>query len=77
MNKNESTIKNILADIIDIEPSEIYSHTSLKNDLQIDSTEMVDIVVGLEKTFGIYINEGEQEYFNTLSDIVTYINNVA
>ena len=70
INRLYSGAIEIVSEVIDVSPEEVGVNTSLKDEFDVDSTEMVDIVVGLEKKFGIRIAHGEQEEFNTISDIV-------
>ncbi len=70
----EGKVIQVVAEVIDMDESEIRLDTSVKGDLEIDSTEMVDIVVGLEKEFQIRLSQGEQEHFDTIKDIVKCVN---
>jgi acyl carrier protein len=54
----EERVSKVLVDGIGLEPREIKPEANLKEDLGIDSTEMVEMVVALEKEFGVKVPDG-------------------
>ncbi|MEW6606378.1 MAG: acyl carrier protein [bacterium] len=69
----EDRLKGVFVKIIGLKENEWHHNTSLKDDLGIDSTEMVDIVVGIEKEFGLNIYSDDSDDFVTVRDIIEYI----
>ena len=69
----EDKVKSIFNKVLDIQPSEIKSDAKLDQSLGIDSTEMVEISVGLKKEFGVQLLDNEIKKTNTLNDIVTIL----
>ena len=67
----EKTAK-ILAEYKDIDVSEI-SLDSTFEDLGLDSLDTVEIVMSLEDEFGIEVPDEDAEKFQTVSDIVSYV----
>lgn len=65
----KETIKSILIKILKVRPEEIQDGATLYDGLGVDSTEMVEIVIVLEKTFGTKLRPKEISKFSTLSDI--------
>lgn len=63
-------IKEIIAEKMDIDPQEITLDSSFE-DMQIDSLDMVEIVMDLEEAFDISIETGEG--LKTVGDLVAYI----
>jgi len=51
----------------------IEKETSLMNDLEADSLDAVEIVMGIEDEFGIEIPDEEAEKFKNIGDIVAYV----
>lgn len=51
----------------------IKTETSLMNDLEADSLDAVEIVMGIEDEFGIEIPDEEAEKFKNIGDIVAYV----
>ena len=66
----EDRIKGIFNKVLDIKPEEMKSDIKLDQSLGIDSTEMVEISVGLKKEFGIAIADNEIKKTYTLNEIV-------
>ena len=66
----EDRIKTIFNKVLDIKPEEIKSDQTLDRSLGIDSTEMVEISVGLKKEFGVPLLDNEIKKTHTLNDIV-------
>jgi len=54
----EEKLKEILVDKIEISPDEFTSEAKLADDFGVDSTELVEIMLSLEKALGIKIPEG-------------------
>jgi acyl carrier protein len=64
----EKTVNEIFVDVFEVEPEKTRADTGLK-DLGLDSLDAVDLVVALEKTFGLRIPEGEARKIRTIGDI--------
>ena len=69
----EDRIKTIFNKVLDIKPEEIKSDQTLDQSLGIDSTEMVEISVGLKKEFGVALLDNEIKKTQTLNDIVNIL----
>lgn len=63
-------IRDIIAEKMDIEASEITEESSFES-MQIDSLDMVEIVMDLEEAFDISIETNEG--LKTVGDLVNYI----
>jgi len=68
----EERVNRVLVDGVGLEPKEIIPGASMKDDLGVDSTEMVEVVVALEKEFGVKIPDGVITGASRVSDIVSY-----
>ena len=71
----ESKVKNFLIEEIEVDEAAIKSDALLKEDLGIDSLDFVDIVVIVEKTFGIKIKPEEMAEVKTFEQFCDYIEN--
>lgn len=69
----EERIKNFFAGFLDMEPAEITSQANLRDNLEMDSTEMVELVVALEKEFNIQLKDGEITNRNCVGDVVKIV----
>ena len=64
----------IIAEHLDVEDVEgITLETSLMKDLDADSLDAVEIMMGLEDEFEITIPDEEAEKFENIGDIVKYV----
>lgn len=66
-------VREFLIDEFEIEEDKINDEARLKEDLGIDSLDIVDIVVIVQKTFGFKINIKEMREVKTLNDFYDYI----
>lgn len=54
-------------------PDEIDESASLRDQLDIDSMDFLNIVIGIDKELGIEIPEEDYAKVTTLEDLVTYL----
>lgn len=66
-------IKEILKDTMDIDESKITLDVKLKEDLELDSLDSVELIMSAEEEFGIEIPDEDVMNFKTVNDIVNYI----
>ena len=69
----EEKVRNFLIEDLEIEEDKIAPEATLKEDMGIDSLDFVDIVVIVEKNFGIKIKPEEMASVATLADFYDYI----
>ena len=67
------TLKALLAEELQIDPSEIKMESELVNDLGINSIELADLVMQCEDKFGIEIEDDSLMNFVTIADVVNYL----
>ena len=65
----KSQIKDLLSNLLKVKPEELKDEVSLQDSIGVDSTEMVETVIALEKAFGKKLNPKEITKFSTLNDI--------
>lgn len=66
-------IKEIIIEQLNVEDDLITMDTHLMKDLEADSLDAVEIIMGIEDEFGIEIPDEEAEKFQTVSDLVNYV----
>ena len=66
-------ICELLADKFDADASTMTMDTSIKDDLNADSLDVVELMMDLEEQFGITISDEEAIKLSTIGDIVKYI----
>lgn len=70
-------IKEILADQLDIDENAITPDSLLVEDLGADSLDAIDIVMSVEDEFGIEVPDEIIEKIESVSDIITFVENNA
>lgn len=72
----EEIVKNVLINDIGMDDVEVNPNSRLKEDLGVDSTELVEVIAALEKRFKIKIPEGVIGLRSSVKDIVNFLNNM-
>lgn len=70
------TLKEYLVNELNVNESEITMDAELVGDLGINSLELADLVLLCEDKFNIVIDDEELHNFNTVGDVVRYIEKV-
>ena len=70
---NLDEIKSIVADILNISPSEVEPDSRFIEDLGADSLDVFQIIMGIEDTFDIQIPEDAAEHITTVAEAVEQI----
>ena len=63
----------IIADTLSVEEDIIKEETSLKEDLDADSLDFVELVMNIEENFGVCIDEEDTAKIKTVQDILDYL----
>lgn len=66
-------VRDIICEQFDLEPDQVTENTLLKEDLDADSLDLVDLVMSFEDEFQIEVPEEEVRNIKTVGDIVEYI----
>ena len=66
-------IKAIIAEQLGVDESEVKPETHLMKDLEADSLDAVEIIMAIEDEFAIEIPDEEAEKFQTVKDLVKYV----
>ncbi len=72
----EDKIEKVFGEI-GIDRSELRPEAALKTGLGVDSTEMVELLVALEKEFSVRIPDGAINGGSTVREIIEYFSNAA
>lgn len=68
-------LREIIADVMNIDEKEITEESSFENDLGADSLDVFQIIMGIEDAFDIEIDNDEAEKIVTVGDAVEQIKN--
>ncbi len=69
-------IKTIIAEQLNINEDRIALDTNLMKDLEADSIEAVEIIMGIEDEFDIEIPDEKAETFQSVEDIVKFVDSM-
>lgn len=74
---NDDYIKNkvisIVADKLTLDKNEIHTYSELSKDLGADSLDAIELIMEMEKEFGMTIPDNAAQRIETVGDIITYI----
>lgn len=70
-------LKNIIAEIMNVDPDEITMETTFQDDLGADSLDVFQIIMGIEEEFDIEIPAEKAEKIVTVEEAVELIKNAA
>jgi len=65
----KSKIKDLLVNLLRVKPEQLKDDVSLQDSIGVDSTEMVEAVIALEKAFNTKLSPKEITKFCTINDI--------
>lgn len=66
-------IKELIVDQLGVDEDMVEMDTNLMKDLEADSLDAVEIILGIEESFGLEIPDEEAEKFETVRDLVEYV----
>ena len=68
-------LKEVIADVLSVDPNEITLETTFTEDLGADSLDVFQIVMGIEEAFEIEIPADKAEHITTVGEAVALIKN--
>lgn len=66
-------IRDIIVDQLKLEETMVTMDTNLMKDLEADSLDAVEIIMGIEEEFDLEIPDEEAENFQLVGDLVKYV----
>ena len=66
-------VREIICKQLELEESDVTMDTNIKDDLGADSLDLVDLAISLEDEFEVEVPDNALEKFETVGDIVRYI----
>jgi acyl carrier protein len=73
----EERVQNLIAESLGVNATEVVPAAAFIDDLGADSLDIVELVMAIEKEFGIEIPDEDAEKISTVQDAVDYIQNKA
>jgi acyl carrier protein len=72
MELQEKVIK-LVSEATKVDAQNISQNTNFIDDLNLDSLDMVELMMKMEDEFGVEIPEDETENLNSIGDVVNYL----
>ncbi len=70
-------IREVAVEVLSVEPDQVTEEARFKEDLDADSLDLVELVMGLEERFDITVPEEDLEGVTTVGKAVTLVMNKA
>jgi acyl carrier protein len=71
----EEKVKNIIAEKLSVDLSEVKPEASFVDDLGADSLDLVELIMSMEEEFGVEISDEDAEKIVTVKDAISYVHN--
>ena len=68
-----STLKDVAAEVLSVDPDQVTETARFKEDLDADSLDLVELVMGLEERFDIEVPEDDLEGVTTVGQAVDLV----
>lgn len=69
------TVKKLIADQLGIDEEKITMESRFKEDLEADSLDLFELIMGLEEEYGVEIPSEELESLTTVASVIEYLEN--
>ncbi len=63
----------ILSEYTDIEPEKITEETSFKNDLALDSLQLINLAGDIEEKFNVTVSDRDAMNLRTVGDVIRFV----
>ena len=73
MSEIQEKVVKIIVDKLSVPATEVTPEATFTGDLGADSLDTVELVMEFEKEFGIQVADEEAEKFQTVGDVINYI----
>ncbi len=73
MSEIQEKVVKIIVDKLGVKESEVTPEATFTGDLGADSLDTVELVMEFEKAFGVQVEDEAAEKFQTVGDVINYI----
>ena len=67
------TVRDLVVEQLGVDADMVQMDTNLMKDLEADSLDAVEIILGVEEAYGLDIPDEDAEKFETVKDLVEYV----
>ena len=71
--KIAEVVREVIAAEFEVEPAKITRDAHLFTDLELDSLDGIDLIIALEKKFGVKVDEEAAKQFRRVGDVCAFI----
>jgi acyl carrier protein len=65
-------IKAVIVEVLGVDPEEVTLEADLREDLEADSLDLVELIMAFEDKFGVEIPDEDAQQLSTVGDAVAY-----
>jgi acyl carrier protein len=73
MASTEERVRDIIVELLGVEPSRVVTNARFREDLEADSLDLVELIMAIEEEFGGEISDEEAQKITTVGEAVNYI----
>jgi acyl carrier protein len=66
-------VKNIIVDLLAVDPEKVTKDARFREDLEADSLDLVELIMEFEDEFGGEISDEDAQKITTVGDAVSYL----
>jgi len=68
-------VRAVIVEQLGVKPDEVKPEASFRDDLGVDSLDVVEFIMALEEKFGIQIPDEDAQKMETVNDAIKYVEN--
>lgn len=72
-NSVEERIKNIIVELLGVDEDKVVAEARFREDLEADSLDLVELIMGFEEEFGGEISDEEAQGITTVGEAIQYV----
>ena len=69
----EERVKNIIVELLGVEDEQVTPTAHFRNDLEADSLDLVELIMGFEEEFGGEISDEDAQTITTVGEAIAYL----
>lgn len=69
----EERVKGIIVDLLGVDEAKVVREARFREDLEADSLDLVELIMGFEEEFGGEISDEEAQKITTVGEAIDYI----